>query len=171
MNDQSNMLYKLMIMYMLNKVDFPLSNNQISSFMLGKQYTNYFTLQSVLNSLIEDDFIHPTLYQSSTQYSLTDKGRESINFFYNKVSSSIRNDIESYLSENKYELRCEVSTTAEYYKSTTGEYIVICKATEGKNVLIELKLSVPIKEEAEIICSKWKTNNQSIYEYLMHKLL
>ena len=45
MNTDSTTLYKLMILYMLSKVNFPLSNTQLSSFMLDKQYTDYFTFQ------------------------------------------------------------------------------------------------------------------------------
>ena len=38
-------LYKLIILYMLKKVKFPLTNAQISDFMLGREYTSYFHLQ------------------------------------------------------------------------------------------------------------------------------
>lgn len=51
MNTEATTLYKLMVLYMLSKVNFPLSNSQIADFMLDKQYTTYFTLQEVLNSL------------------------------------------------------------------------------------------------------------------------
>ena len=36
-------LYKLMILYMLNKVNFPLTNSQLTQFFLDKEYTTYFT--------------------------------------------------------------------------------------------------------------------------------
>ena len=35
-------LYKLIILYMLDKVDFPLTNSQLSEFILDKGYTDYF---------------------------------------------------------------------------------------------------------------------------------
>ena len=38
-------LYKLIILYMLNKVDFPLTTSQISEFILDEGYTSYFKLQ------------------------------------------------------------------------------------------------------------------------------
>ena len=41
-------LYKLMALYMLNKVNFPLTNSQLTQFFLDKEYTTYFTLQQVL---------------------------------------------------------------------------------------------------------------------------
>ena len=37
-------LYKLIVLYMLKKIDFSLTNSQISSFILEQGYTTYFTL-------------------------------------------------------------------------------------------------------------------------------
>ena len=54
MSTDATTLYKLMVLYMLDKVNFPLSNSQIADFMLDRQYTNYFTLQEVLSSLASD---------------------------------------------------------------------------------------------------------------------
>ena len=45
--------YKLIILYMLRKVTFPLSNSQIMEFMIEKEYTDYFHIQEALNDLVE----------------------------------------------------------------------------------------------------------------------
>ena len=58
MNTDSIVLYKLIILYMLDRVDFTLTNSQISDFVLTKGYTNYFTLQEAINGLIECDTPH-----------------------------------------------------------------------------------------------------------------
>ena len=39
-------LYKLMNLYMLKQVNFPLTYAQISDFFLSREYTDYFTLLS-----------------------------------------------------------------------------------------------------------------------------
>ena len=36
-------LYKLMILYILNASEFPLTNSQVCEFLLDKGYTTYFT--------------------------------------------------------------------------------------------------------------------------------
>ena len=36
-------LYKLILLHILDKVSFPMSNGQLSEFMLDKEYTDYFT--------------------------------------------------------------------------------------------------------------------------------
>ena len=50
-------LYKLIILYMLKKVDFPLTTSQISEFVLDKGYTSYFKLQEALSELAQSGLI------------------------------------------------------------------------------------------------------------------
>ena len=50
-------LYKLMNLYMLKQVNFPLTNAQLSEFFLQHEYTNYFTLQQALNELQESGLV------------------------------------------------------------------------------------------------------------------
>ena len=158
MNTDSTTLYKLMILYMLSKVNFPLSNTQLSSFMLDKQYTDYFTFQETINSLVEDGFIRGYSHQSSTHYTLTKEGEETIAFFYTKISTAIRDDIETYLFDNKYELKNEAGTVTDCYKLSNGNYIA-------------LNLNVPVEEQAEIICARWRENSQEVYDYIVRKLM
>ena len=51
-------IYKLTILNMLDKVDFPLTNTQISDFFLEQEYTDYFRVQQVLNDLADLSLIH-----------------------------------------------------------------------------------------------------------------
>lgn len=171
MNTDAATLYKLMIMYMLNRVNFPLSNSQISEFMLDKQYTNYFTLQEILKSLIDDGFLSAVSYRNTTQYKLTSEGTETIGFFYTKISPGIREDIDAYIKSNKYELKCEVGTTADYYRNTNGDYTVHCQVKEGDEALIELNVSVPAESLADKMCSNWKDASQDIYDFIIHKMM
>ena len=50
-------IYKLTILNMLDKVDFPLTNTQISNFFLEQDYTDYFRVQQVLNDLVDANLI------------------------------------------------------------------------------------------------------------------
>ncbi len=171
MEGNATTLYKLMILYMLSKVNFPLTNSQMSTFMLEKQYTDYFTFQETINSLVADSFIKRSNYQNNTQYQLTKDGVDTIAFFYTKISSSIREEIDEYLITNKYNLKNESGTTSDYYRTTDGTYMTDCKVKEGNINIIELSLNVPLEEQAETICAKWRENSQEIYEFIINKLM
>ena len=76
-----------------------------------------------------------------------------------------------YIKENKFRLRDEVGTSADYYKSTDQDYVAHCEVREGKSILIRLDLSLPDKEQAEQVCAKWKEKSQEIYSFAMRTLL
>ena len=80
MNQDTLMLYKLMVLYMLNKVDFPLTNSQISEFILDKGYTNYFTLQQALHDLSDTELIRTEHIHNNSYYSMNQSGEETRNF-------------------------------------------------------------------------------------------
>ena len=53
MNQEPLTLYKLIVLYLLNKVSFPLTMAQVSDLILEKEYTSYLTLQQVINELAQ----------------------------------------------------------------------------------------------------------------------
>ena len=144
-------LYKLMNLYMLKQVNFPLTNAQLTNFFTEHEYTTYFTLQQALNELEDAGLIHKEPSHN--------------------ISPAIVNDMDQYLKENKFRLREEVGTSADYYKATGQDYIVHCEVREGKTVLIRLDLALPDKEQAEAMCSNWKEKSQEIYSFAMKTLL
>lgn len=171
MSSDTFMLYKLMILYILSRVDFPLSNAQLTAFILEKEYTNYFNIQRVISELIDDEFITVKTIRNSSLYLITETGNETLLFFDNLISSGIKEDIEEYLSQNKYELREEVSTPADYSQIKKGEFSVRMSVIERGTHIIDLTLTVPTEEEAISMCNKWSEKNSDIYTYLMSTLL
>lgn len=164
-------LYKLMILYLLKQVKFPLTNAQLTSFFTEHEYTTYFTLQQALNELEEAGLIHKEPSHSSTRYELTREGEETLNFFGKNISPAIVEDMDQYIKENKFRLRDEVGTSADYYKSTDQDYVAHCEVREGKSILIRLDLALPDKEQADQVCSNWKEKSQEIYSFAMRTLL
>lgn len=156
---------------MLDKVDFPLTNSQISEFILDQGYTNYFTLQTVINELLESDMIRVENIRNSSLYHLESAGKEAIDIFEDRIPDVIKQDILSFFEKNKYELRSEVEITADYYPTKKEEYYVDCKIKEKGNVLLELKLNVFSKEQAIHICDDWHKDSSDVYGYLVEKLM
>ena len=54
----TTILYKLMVLYMLNRVNFTLTNAQMSEFFLNHKYTDYFSFQETISELVEAKLIH-----------------------------------------------------------------------------------------------------------------
>ncbi len=163
-------LYKLIILYMLDRVTFPITNAQISNYILEKEYTNFLTLQQVISELTEENLIHARTVNNRTHLHITEEGRETLHFFENRINDTIKTEINEYFQENEFVLRDEVSVLGDYYKATSGEYEAHLLAKERGTNLVELTLSVPTKEVAQSICDNWQKKNQEIYQYLIKQL-
>ena len=170
MIEKSSTLYKIIILYMLEKVNFPLSNNQITNFFLDQGYTRYFHVQQTIHELLESKLIEEKKQGSSTCYQTTEEGRTTLSYFEKKISDEIREEINTYLKENDYEMRNANSIKAEYYRTPEQEYVVQCQVREKKTILINLELTVPTEDIAKSFCSHWTKKNQEIYAYLMETL-
>ena len=168
---ESFTLYKLIILYMLNKVDFPLTTSQISEFILDKGYTTYFKLQESLSELAASSLILPETTHNRTLYHLTENGAETILYFSNKISPAIRRDIDDFLREKQYDLKEEAAVRSDYYLNTNREYEVRCRITENGSSLIDLKLTVPTEKEAEAIVNHWNQKSQELYAIILAHLL
>lgn len=163
-------LYKLIVLYMLEKVNFPLTKAQISDFILEKEYTTFLTLQQAISELIDSGMVIATTVGNRTQLHITEEGESTLSFFENRISDGIKEDIKSYLKEKSIELRNEVSITSEYYRSTNGEYAAHLSAKEKGVTLVDITLSVPLEDMAFSVCDNWQKKNKEIYKYLTEQL-
>lgn len=164
-------LYKLIILYMLDRVDFPLTNATVVGFVNESGLTDYPTILTVISILQDDGLIDVERSRSNTSYTLTKQGLEMLEYFGNKISDEIKQEINDYLRRNKYELKQTANIISEYYRTTNGDYAVHCCVKENNADLIDLTISVPDEEVADSMCGNWKSESQKIYEFVMKKLM
>lgn len=170
MAQESLTLYKLIILYMLNRVNFPLTGAQVSDFILERDYTNFLTLQQAIAELTDSGLIMTQSIRNRTHLIITGEGKNTLSFFENRINHAIKQEIDAYFRENELELRNEVSILADYYKATNGEYEAHLMAKEKNVKLVDITLTVPVEESAAAICDNWQQKNQEIYEYLTRQL-
>ena len=164
-------LYKLMILYMLKQVKFPLTNSNISDFFVSKEYTTYFIVQQALSELLESNLLSVENINNNSRYEMTKEGKEALSFFEKQISPAIIADINEFIQTNKFRMRNEVSTTAEYYKLPGNDLMVHWDVLEGKTPLINIEINSPDEEQANIMKNNWRSCSQDIYQYIMKRLL
>lgn len=163
-------LYKLIVLYMLNKVNFPLTKSQICDFILEKEYTNFLNLQQAISELIDAGLIIPKSLRNRTHLQITEEGTHTLEYFGDRIGEAITSEIDAYMAANQYDLKNEVSVTGTYYKSTNGDFEVSLVAKEKNTELIHLTMAVPTTDIAVSICENWEKKNQAIYQYLTEQL-
>lgn len=166
MNQEPLTLYKLIVLYLLDQVTFPLSKTQIGDFILEKEYTSFLTLQQVLNELVETGLASAKTLVNRTHLQITNEGKATLSYFGNRVSDAIKSDVRDYLKRNELEMRNESSIQGNYYKAVNGEYETELTAVDKDVNLVTIRLSVPTEELAISICDNWQKKNKEIYQYL-----
>ena len=163
-------LYKLIVLYMLDRVNFPLTKAQVGDFILEREYTNFLTLQQAIAELIDANLVVAKSNRNRTYLAVTDEGRTTLSYFKNRINDSIKEEIDGFFSEKELEMRNEVSIVSDYYKSVSGEYEAHLTAKEKDVTVVEITLSVPDEDTASSICANWQKKNQEIYQYLTGQL-
>ena len=101
---------------MLQNVNFPLSNTQISDFILEKEYTNYFHLQEALSELQDTKLIEIEKVRNTSYYHMTEEGSKTLSLAdYYKTAG------------DDYEVRCQ----ARERKTTIFEIVVTVPSEEA----------------------------------------
>lgn len=165
------MLYKLIILYMLDRIDeYTLTNSRITSFILDKGYTNLFNIHESLSELIDEGFISVSIIRDTKHYKITNLGEEALLYFENRLSNSIKQEILDYFKEEKINLKNESEIYADFYYNDNQEYTVECVIKERRDTLIDLKLNVTSKTLARSICDNWRAKSTDVYQYLINEL-
>lgn len=169
-HDQLALYNKILVLYMLNRVSFPLTQAQIYDFLLERNYVNFMNLQRAITELVDTGFVTAKSRHNRTYLTITAEGQQTLDFFKGRIDSSLRKEIDDFLSANQFKLRNETSVLTDYGKIFSGEYEVHLTVKEKDVTVVEITLSVPNKETAEAVCTNWQKKNQDIYQYLAGQL-
>ena len=166
-----SILYKLIVLYMLDVVEGPLSTDQLSGFLLQKEYTNYFKFQEMMENLRESGLITAETSYHRTLYYMTDAGKSTLKFYGDRIPDDVRKDVLAYLYENEVEIREILTVFSDYYPENDGTFKAHCQVRENNRAIIDLTMSMPTKSQAEAVCNQWKQHYSDVYEMLMDTLL
>lgn len=164
-------VYKLIVLFMLDNSKGPLTNSQISEFVLEREYTNYFHLQQSISELVEAELLNRQTLSNTSFYRLTQEGKTALSYFEKEISPEIRQEIKDYLREKGYGAQRQILTPADYFQKPQGGYGVRCRLLENNNSLIDLSIGVPTLEAAKAICTNWPSKSKDLYGKLMEELL
>ena len=155
---------KLMILYLLDKMDIPMNNAQITDFLVAENLLTYFELQELLAKMVEDGYLDRLVENNSARYTVTDLGVQTLEYLEKRIVQSVRSKINSFVSENRKLIKKAYEVTATYfYDHPTSEFIVKCGTYDGDTTLMELTLSVVTRDQAKLICRNWKANVNQLY--------
>lgn len=161
---------KLIILYILDKLDLPLEKFQLSNIVLENNFLNYFTLQQCLLEIESSDLVIIE-GEDTPLWRISSQGRKAVNFLSDFLTIRIKKTIDRYVQTNKLTIKKESEVKSSYRKLNEDEYIVTMKALENGMELISLELNVVSASQAQQISENWKKNAEQVYGMIIGSLL
>lgn len=147
---------KLLLLYILDKIEKPLSNPQVTEFILENDIMNYFMLQQFLSELKETDFIIEDTESTQQLISITEKGKNTLDYFINRIPRYQKEEISNLIALKKESLKVSTEIKGDYRRLKDDTYMVSLSIIEKNTPIIHLKFNVHSQQRAEEICGKWK---------------
>jgi hypothetical protein len=166
--DIVNIEKKLLILYLLDKMEIPMSNMQITQFALEGDHMDYFEIQESLADMTDAGYLEKT---NDNHYLLTADGTTPLDFFSSKIPAPVKTSINNYVLSNRHKIKRDFEVTANYfYDHVNNEFTVKCGAYEDRSMLIEVNVTVSSKEHARAIRNNWKSHVNELYGNILELL-
>ena len=163
-------VYKLIILYLLDKTDGEIAMDRLSSFLLERGYVNFVSLMETYAQIEESGLVRSRVSGDRCFYGVTAEGRQTLKLLGGQLSRDIRDQADEFLASEGAVLRNEQAVRADCIPAEGGMYNVVLRVTEGSASIMEIRLQVPDKALAEEICRKWPEKNEQIYNSLIENL-
>lgn len=162
--------FKLLVLYIINKVNMPISKTKITEIVLENNFINYFTLQQYIDELLSSSLLKYREDDEKSRLYITDRGKKVLSFFQNRISPEKILQVNNYLNGKLNKIKEEILINGDY--TVEGEnYLVDLKAKENDSLLMELKLSAASKKQALDLIKLWKENSSDIYNKIIQILI
>jgi len=163
---------KLLILYLINRMELSMSGAQITEFVISKEFMNYFVLGQTLADMVEQGLLETTDENAqdakTTRYTVTNEGLASLEFFESHIPRPVRNLINLYVEENRGKVKRDYELTATYFSNAeTEDFQVKCGVYEDKRALMELSVSVETREQAKLLQCNWRANASMLYQKII----
>lgn len=158
---------KVLILYVLEKANKPLTNDVLYKIVLAAVDMNYFYFQQFMLDLINVGYIFSFQKEDQTLYQITDNGKTTLDLTLDLLPGIIKLKADTNLKPILDSSEEEQSIVAEYTPLSENHYTIICKVVENNETVFEVKTFAGSREQAKEIVDNWQNNASVIYPKIL----
>ena len=162
-NKDQIMQNEILLLYILDKLDFPISDKLLTEFVLKPGLINYFSYKEALEALLKNGFVSKAQGNDGQDiYVITDPGRVSCRSMEPALSQSLRIPYDDLLLKEKDRLSSDMTVSSYIFIDANKNLAVRCFIREKGNIVVDLRLPVPDRETGEEICALWQKDAYAV---------
>jgi len=162
---------KLLILYIMNKVNKALNEDELLRIVLSVTDMNYFYLKQFILDLLEMKYIINYEANGISLYEVTEDGKNVLELTENIIPGIKKLEVDSKFKENMINIKDEFAVVAEFVPEGKNEYFVTLKIVENNKSLVDITLLAGSREQANLIIDNWKNSAHIIYPKLFKMLV
>ena len=163
---------KVLILYLLNTANKPLTNDVLYKLAMASNDMNYFYFQQFVLDLIESKYIISFQKEDQTLYKITDSGKNTLALTLDILPGIIKLAADTNIKPILEKEEENKSVVAEYTPKSENHYTITCKIVENNETVFEIKTLAYSREQAKEVVDNWKNSAEKIYPKvldLLHK--
>lgn len=161
---------KVLILYVLSKINRPVTNSELLSLIESIDDMNYFYFQQFLVDLKENRYIIEYEQEKQRFYAITMSGRETVKLTIDMLPGSIKDKVDEKLKSILKKIENEEAIYADFVPSKEDEFMINCGIRENNKKVFEVQVFSSSRDNSIKIIENWKQNAVTIYPKIVELL-
>ena len=158
---------KLLILYILQKVNHPVNYKELLELVISISDMNYFDFQQFLQDLLDDKFILKYQQNDDEIIELTEEGKKALELTIDMLPGIIKLKVDSSFKEQYNKIKEEFSVYARYTPISETNFTVTCKIIENSQTIFNLEIIADSRGQAKQMVNNWNKNAEQIYPNIL----
>ena len=166
---------KLILLFVLEKIEIPLSENSILDICSSRNnWINYMECKEILYQLKAVNFIYSVdQTEEEPRYNIAMEGRNCLLHFYRRIPLGMREEITEFTKQNRMAFKRSQEYISDYEKMDDGSYNLKLKIRSpmDSEPMFKMELRAPSRTSAINACKLWREKAPTIYETVYESLI
>ncbi len=161
---------KVLILYILSKINKPITNSELLDLIQSITDMNYFYFQQFLIDLIENKYIIEFEQSKVKFYAITQSGRETVTLTLDMLAGSIKGKIDETLKKTLKEIEETEAVYTDFFPIKQNEFMICCGIKEDNKKIFEVQVFSSSRDNSIRIMENWKKNATTLYPKIVEML-
>lgn len=161
---------KIIVLYILETSNKPLTTDQIVKFCDEFDDITYFDICIYIDNLKSSGYIEESIEDNTILYSITKDGSDTLNELIELIPGVNLFNLKKAINKNIVEIKTEYSIDTNIVPIKSDEYKVSCYIKDGNDELVNISIYAGNKIQAKNISKNWSENAEEIYTKLLEMM-
>lgn len=162
---------KVLILYILNRIDKDIKQDDLFQIITSINQINYFYFKQLLTDLIDSNLVGTYTKEEESVIKITSDGKNAYTLTKDVLPGIMKLKADNIFEKEFHMIEQAASISAEFIPKNENDYTIKCKVIEDNETIFEVKTFVGSRDRAKRIVDNWNKNANKIYPKILNLLL